>query len=343
MTIPGDGASDFSFSLGYAGNLASSRRTPKPQDHQTDKFGEEGAKRQAWLREMERAQLAGWFLPAGRETPSNKLIVKSPAILAHSRVRPDFVSDRGFPYSTVSDQVGQLSVSDSDQSPMGTTDDLHKRSPFLSYAHNKVSADFGSASSKGSDDARMQMGRCVSSDTQAEFDGNHSATVSFTAPGFSRGDEYTSVPPNSGAPQKGFDLPVFSTHLSSTPFVRTDSMRAAQVYGVTFQWLSMQEVDIQDGTGLPNLGCPRNPATRLHTQWSSEGLMLWIGLDGTARQVELQAQSIVNTLMRTLSSQGQRLSRVVCNGTVVFDRQNLDEDNRSVAIFSRFLDQEVHA
>ncbi|AYM96384.1 hypothetical protein EAG14_10240 [Acidovorax sp. 1608163] len=74
------------------------------------------------------------------------------------------------------------------------------------------------------------------------------------------------------------------------------------------------------GASAP-LQSERSPATRLHSQWTVEGLSLWIGADGTAQQVQLQASTIVGALHRSLKDQGLKLSRVVCNGSVVFDAQ----------------------
>jgi hypothetical protein len=58
---------------------------------------------------------------------------------------------------------------------------------------------------------------------------------------------------------------------------------------------------------------------RMHAQWTERGVQLWLGLDGSAQQVGAQAQAVVYSLHRLLRDQGQQLSRVVCNGQVVFD------------------------
>ncbi len=80
-------------------------------------------------------------------------------------------------------------------------------------------------------------------------------------------------------------------------------------------------------------------ATRLHANWTLDGLALWIGMDGTAQQVNAQAAVVVNTLQRTLRSQGHRLSRVVCNGSVVYDAVTVPSSASLFSDFSNFLDQ----
>jgi hypothetical protein len=66
-------------------------------------------------------------------------------------------------------------------------------------------------------------------------------------------------------------------------------------------------------------GAAQAQGMRMHAQWTERGVQLWLGLDGSAQQVGVQAQAVVYSLHRLLRDQGQQLSRVVCNGQVVFD------------------------
>ncbi len=54
--------------------------------------------------------------------------------------------------------------------------------------------------------------------------------------------------------------------------------------------------------------------TRVHAQWTPEGLHLWLGIDGNARQVNNQASQLAREVGQALAGRGQRLLRVVCNG-----------------------------
>lgn len=58
---------------------------------------------------------------------------------------------------------------------------------------------------------------------------------------------------------------------------------------------------------------------RMHAQWTDSGVQLWLGMDGNAQQTGAQALAVVYSLQRLLRDQGQQLSRLVCNGKVVFD------------------------
>lgn len=98
-----------------------------------------------------------------------------------------------------------------------------------------------------------------------------------------------------------------------------------QAFGEVPADSALDELQPEAQAKRPDASAPlqseRIPATRLHSQWTVEGLSLWIGADGTAQQVQLQAFTIVGALHRSLKDQGLKLSRVVCNGSVVFDAQ----------------------
>jgi len=66
-------------------------------------------------------------------------------------------------------------------------------------------------------------------------------------------------------------------------------------------------------------GAAQAQGMRMHAQWTEHGVQLWLGMDGSAQQIGAQAQAVVYSLQRLLRDQGQSLSRVVCNGQVVFD------------------------
>ena len=188
-------------------------------------------------------------------------------------------------------------------------------------------------------------------DAWAPSDASRSTVTQHTAGGFApRGGEHPLVVASSAAAPESPALPLPpnlaqvqpSALLVSPLIVRRESAVNMQVDAMDHWQKAAQEASLPEGPRVSNQGTQRNTATRLHTQWTSEGMELWIGMDGTARQVELQAQAIVSTLLRTFNSQGQRLSRVVCNGTVVFDGQDPEANGRHLADFSSFLHQDTH-
>ena len=79
-------------------------------------------------------------------------------------------------------------------------------------------------------------------------------------------------------------------------------------------------------------------APRVHSEWSEHGLQLWIGIDGTAEQIESQVAAILPQLERSLQAQGERLHRVICNGRVLLDASR----PRSTALAVDFATQFEH-
>ena len=342
MTTQGVAMPSVLFGHGADAVLASSKRPPGSGDSPADRFGDEGAKRQAWLREMERAQISGWFLPNGREALQNEVGVKSSWLLERSNSLGGFAPARGVPYSAEGSHVGRGEAIDVNNSPLDPMSESHQRSWMPERGGAGVSSE--AALSHGGDDVRAQIEKGSNTPpvgfrsaiahfaSASVLQTSEQASLSTSA---SSVRESTSLVPRSDHP--AMDLPrVFSSHVSpaiervgSIKFAASQPMQGVRQAGY-------DEGDVH----MPNLGAPRNPATRLHTQWNAEGLSLWIGMDGTARQVELQAQTIVATLQRTLKSQGQRLSRVVCNGTVVFDEKLSELGRHRLTDFSSFLNQD---
>jgi hypothetical protein len=94
------------------------------------------------------------------------------------------------------------------------------------------------------------------------------------------------------------------------------------------------------GTALIN----GESATRVHAQWTPEGLQLWLGMDGTAEQIENQAVALLQELQNALRGQGQRLARMVCNGRIVWDSELESGATPTPAkVFAQVLEQQANA
>ena len=81
---------------------------------------------------------------------------------------------------------------------------------------------------------------------------------------------------------------------------------------------AMDEISASRGEPLlhqPSVG----PQIRAHSEWVEGALHLWLGMDGTAEQVQAQMLVLLQSLRQSLQQDGRRLSRVVCNGKVVLD------------------------
>lgn len=81
-------------------------------------------------------------------------------------------------------------------------------------------------------------------------------------------------------------------------------------------------------------------SVRTHSQWTPDGLQLWLGMDGTAQQVATRAAAVVQELQRALQAQGQRLSRVVCNGQVIHDSAAGIGPSQQLASFQQVFEQQ---
>lgn len=353
MTTHGTALSDPSLAHGTSRPLAPVNRSMASRGGMADKLGEEGAKRQAWLREMERAQLAGWFVSGGREASHHEFGGNSSVRLEPQHSPAAFVSERGFPYAAASESVEPLGMrgdapgSTVSGSASTSVDHQDPSTPLPQRDVIAETSDGVSARTRDYGEGWPEKGVVSVAQELPEERGN--AATLLPTPGFSRGSGHAFAA-RSAAVQESPSLPVRQSvippeqpRLISLPALfRIEFSGSPQVDGKHNVRMAVREAEALDDVFFPRTGTQRSTATRLHTQWTSEGLNLWIGMDGTARQVELQAQAIAATLQRTLKSQGQRLSRVVCNGAVVFDDNLSELASRRLTDFSSFLTQEAH-
>lgn len=79
---------------------------------------------------------------------------------------------------------------------------------------------------------------------------------------------------------------------------------------------------------------------RLHVQWQGQSANIWLGMDGSVTQVSSQSQIVVAELRRHFAAVGQRIGRIVCNGSVVFDGQS-NLSNRSDSLFAVQVDAQM--
>ena len=353
MTTPDTAMSGSSLGTAIAGAFGAARRSTASPENQADRSGQEGAKRQAWLREMERAQLAGWFLPTGRESLRSGAAMKNPVISEPSRSLTAVAHHHGFPYSTSTGEARHMvPVLAPESGPVAAVGAPSQHAFASSVQSREMSpAESRTASMQAPSGMRGPVEQGMQSDeTFVHPDGQSFTAAHYPAAGFLRGGEHLLLVTSSATSQESPALPLSASQtqvqpqvfLSSPVPARWEPAVNTQWDGVTYVQKAAQEVSPQEGSQVSRQAAQRNTATRIHTQWTSEGMTVWIGMDGTARQVELQAQAIVSTLLRTFNSQGQRLSRVVCNGTVVFDSQDPEANSRHLADFSSFLHQDAH-
>ncbi|MBV8619980.1 MAG: hypothetical protein JOY84_14025 [Curvibacter sp.] len=74
-----------------------------------------------------------------------------------------------------------------------------------------------------------------------------------------------------------------------------------------------------EGTALQSGGLKgAGPSIRMHAQWLEDKVNVWLGIDGSAQQVQQQAALLIPELARQLDAQGRKLGKVVCNGHLVY-------------------------
>ncbi|CAN7566767.1 hypothetical protein LJR129_004105 [Acidovorax sp. LjRoot129] len=285
-----------------------------------------GAGRQAWMREMERAQASGWFQPFNE------------SLLGHGSAS-EFTLPRPLAATRTPLAFAQLTQRDTGiggatESPFAMQQPSIQGDAALATAAESLQPTAESAAAEGADDAALAaavqeiaLGFAVGiQDAVTPELGSGSALMSQGVLGFRaaalQGDA-SRIADATGPlnrPAVASFVPIFpqaaslSVALSSLTPQNTTSLNATA---------PSQHTDGVDGalhsSSLPRALLSGQTATRLHSAWTAEGLNLWLGMDGSAQQVRAQAAMIVSTLQQTLKGHGQRLNRVVCNGSVVFD------------------------
>ncbi|CAM3548408.1 hypothetical protein [Paracidovorax anthurii] len=307
--------------------------------------GEPARARQAWLREMERAQLTGWFQPfsagaasdlvpplhgqgtvsadlrrwPGADASAHERFAGAPssvstrlALRSESIARPE---PRPSPFMEV-DRVGRASPMPSDpveaphqsESPMGSGGVEQGPAPTVPI-HAVASLSDGRYPNSIASEGGQHPSVPIAMPAEA---GRSAAAVSWHVPA----SQAAWLPTLDLALKPG--TPIESPEVSGAEasFMRASS--PAQAHDESADPVSRTAAGRIAG-GLRDSSTGVETGTRVHAQWMDAGLNLWLGMDGTAQQVGLQAYAVVQSLQRTLREQGQRLSRVVCNGRVVFD------------------------
>lgn len=344
---------------GGSGGLGSSAaRTPASASGAPhDALQASQTKRQAWLKEMERAQMAGWFVPS----PTVRQLQRSQEGALRTQVMASSHSSAGSwrsaersPAALATGLAYPPSVPSS-FSPHGEnrTAALHLNVPKLER-DTAVSAQHMAPNSQTTQANAMNGGESayLGKDSRgaqrlamtpikpgvAPLGGEGVVPRTQASPSSPQESLQTPLPPRS--------LPVMPDVLRPTVFALTTSpasTASAAALGILEATAPLRSGKTQASDGTGGGGYAYSSATRVHAQWSADGLTLWLGVDGSAQQVELQAHAIVHALQKTLILQGQRLSRVVCNGQLVFDAKSGERRAGAPWDFSSFLGCEHRA
>ncbi|MDX4957177.1 hypothetical protein [Delftia acidovorans] len=311
--------------------------------------------RQAWLREMERAQLAGWFQPFG--TATGDIAQHNPK----TQARPVQAGAPGPAMPQAAQRQPQMSMPGQAQArPVATTDSgitrtasasgaapalAEKPSPGLAAAGRSgmwesLSPRSGHGLSMGDSSAAVAAYAAAGADAVAASAGEGGAPGLAKAVSAAASQQASAASATAAAPaapeHAGIRAPIqmalqTAALLSASPSaalallaVRDAAAPATAGPGAdrppTRASQSPARPSAASGPAIARWqGAPQAQGMRMHAQWTERGVQLWLGLDGSAQQVGVQAQAVVYSLHRLLRDQGQQLSRVVCNGQVVFD------------------------
>jgi len=311
--------------------------------------------RQAWLREMERAQLAGWFQPFG--TATGDIAQHNPK----TQARPVQAGAPGPAMPQAAQRQPQMSMPGQAQArPVATTDSgitrtasasgaapalAEKASPGLAAAGRSgtwesLSPRSGHGLSMGDSSAAVAAYAAAGADAAAASAGEGGAPGLAKAVPAAASQQASAASATAAAPaateHAGIRAPIqmavqTAALLSASPSaalallaVRDAAAPATAVPGAdrpsTRASQSPASPSAASGPAIARWqGAAQAQGMRMHAQWTERGVQLWLGLDGSAQQVGAQAQAVVYSLHRLLRDQGQQLSRVVCNGQVVFD------------------------
>lgn len=349
MTTVGNFTPDLSVATAFKRSMDMPPRLGSSKEGTSAASDDQKSRGQAWLREMERAQVTGWFLPF--EAGSAKQESLPPRSRAQAAPRPFVQSKPTFAPAKMerSAHVEQPGQSAGPETPKLTRQIGQDGSGLSIPADRALNPEEGSAS-----EATASAGTEHSVEFAQVSQGPTQATQTVPHPGsgwqgVAQSGAYQATPlpitvtgqPEAqlaAAQEHGVESarPAFALGSASLPSmppglqtVRTTQAGTppalTQAFGGVSANSALDQLQPEAQAKRPGASAPlqseRSPATRLHSQWTVEGLRLWIGADGTAQQVQLQASTIVGALHRSLKDQGLKLSRVVCNGSVVFDAQ----------------------
>lgn len=289
--------------------------------------------RQAWLREMERAQAIGWFQPfngnfaaADHGTPTKVAALRSltttlPPVICAELIRHNIPT------------AGR--VAESQDLPLNPgSAGAPKNAVFKAMQPNALSVECNAGESFEASPSALDG--CFA-DLVSAPDTKLLGTERHLGEGHGNGSDLAIGPPIAPDLKPGSFQGdgLCAEHLPYVPLV-LDSFDASPFQKFAQSMLTLPViavVDMKDGNrqgsagiggtvnGLKNLpaAVSDRPATRVHAIWTEDGLNLWLGMNGSAPQVRDQASLIVGNLYQMLKEHQQRLNRVICNGSVLFD------------------------
>ncbi|GAB2731311.1 hypothetical protein [Comamonas sediminis] len=328
--------------LAFERNLPA--RLPTADTAASQSLDNQALARQAWLRAMEQSQVSGWFQPfAHPETlPATEKLQPKPPRVAHATAQlASFCSsamrqhaEAAQPLAT-STSPGISQVAQSAAVPGTAAGHVahmaRQAAPASQAPQSGVATSVAQPSS-----AAVQAQALIAEAAALPASGLASALQNMVG---NLGLQAAAVPSaNDPAPRlQPQPMPLPAQWISTQTRLVMSPISAITV-AVESSTEHALPTD-QASSKTAQFAAPRETATRTHAVWDQDNLSLWLGMDGTASQIGLQASMLIKTLRQSLSMQGQRLQRVVCNGQLIFDAATAGSAPDTFYSFSDVIDK----
>jgi len=282
------------------------------------------AQRQAWQREMERAQLDTWFRPA----PQSTAVSTSPA--DPSQRKPVLQASEAPRPSPVDRPASRHAAASFPEQPSPGS----RMAPPVSWtaAHE---AQHAAGQSGASDVTTAPRASSPESEVSAPSEGRsataHSAES--TAPGWtssSMQDERTgtsTVPSTNPAHHPDWRASL-STAQAPSPipilFPTVQRTLALPIVTIETPLSDTQDLVALAGSATERAfrATPERPPWNLHVESTSDGALAWIAMNDTDATEGTLLSSLVPQLRDELAAQGRHLVQVVCNGRLIWRDPN---------------------
>ena len=321
---------------------------PMTQQPASDKVSGQAdlARRSAWLREMERAQIAHWFMRFENRGPANvpsitpnarpSIALQALAIPATTKHEKPAVAAANA--TTASPLPGETAQN---FSPPGAVDEVPpltaslaaspgmkgEHIPASTLAAEKFEAGTGDPRASGASRNDLISARRLTAHLAQALNGHLASLAESTRPVSLNPGPVSSS--HSMLPLITLTHPVnLEVRAVATARLATATATTQAALGPMLDFVAPSDGDAQHANqaGSSTRIAPRlalrpgdHTRIRLHAQWIEEAVTVWLGMDGSPAQIASQASVVIAELQRHLGSQGQRLSRVICNGQVFFD------------------------
>lgn len=304
------------------------------------------SRRSAWLREMERAQVANWFMPFINQGTANGLSMStnvskpvafqarySPAATDHGKSAVAAINRKTA--SPLPGEAGRYTRSAdvlAEVSARATSPGIDREhTPAPAVATRRFATSTADLRGTGPLQGDQRLTRGLTAHLQQTLNGHAAPVTESTSPICLNPQAVSSthsVLPL-GTPTQPMMLEARLAVAASLGLAPPEAAQeqmldygAANALGDNLEYSNQTDLSIRVALKLA-VRPGEDTRIRLHAQWLENAVTVWLGMDGSASSIASQVAVVLEQLQHHLSNQGQRLSRLICNGQVVFDSATL--------------------